>query len=176
VGTASDGGSLDTAISYRDGGWAAAEATDGSFTSVGSQQAMACAASDEGFIAVGSDDSGGDRNARVWISDDGMSWEEVSSGLFGGSGDQEATAVAPIPGGGWLVAGTDSAGDEAGIALWHLQSDGSVTRRDVGEPALTSALPMSVSDLVIGERRTILVGTDVDGLGIWETATEDLHR
>lgn len=177
VGTTGSDGRYNAAVSYRDGeGWQEAVASDDSFDSPGSQQALACASSDDGFVVVGSDDSGGSLNAKIWTSDDGTEWQEVTAGILGGSGEQEATAVAAIPGGGWLVAGSDTASDDAGIALWHLRPDGSLERRDQGEPSLSSALPMSVHDIAITSDRVVIVGSDSNGLGFWETDTSDLDR
>jgi hypothetical protein len=175
AGTTGSDGHFDAAVRYRDGeGWHEAVAADDAFSSSGSQQALACASSDEGFIVVGSDDSGGDRNAKVWTSEDGLEWEEVPAGILGGSGDQEATTVAAVPDGGWLIAGTDTAGTDAGIALWRLKPDGELERRDLGETSLSGPLPMTAEDIAVTSERVVIVGADVDGLGLWESATSDL--
>lgn len=154
--------------------WTEATAADGSFESNGNVSGLACAASDDGFLMVGTDDSGGNLDAKVWSSEDGLTWEEVTSGSFGGTGSQEATAVAAVPGGGWLIAGTDTSGAEAGIALWRLDADGEISRRDHGEAALRGPVPMGVSDLAVSGNRAVIVGTDVEGIGVWET--ENLDR
>lgn len=177
VGATGSEGPLDTAIYYRKAGdWQAASATDDSFSSRGNQQAMACAVSEEGFIAVGLDDSSGVSNAKIWLSEDGLEWEELVSGALGGSGEQEATAVAAVPDGGWLVGGTDTSGSDAGIALWRLTPDGELSRRDLGESALSGSVPMEVADLAVTSERTVVVGADVEGIGVWETKTSDLDR
>lgn len=179
VGSTGSDGRYDAAITYREADeWHAATATDDSFISPGSKQALACATTEDGFVVVGSDDSGGDRNAKVWTSSDGIEWQEVTSGILGGSGDQEAAAVAAIPEGGWLIAGSDTAGDDAGIALWHLRPNGDIERRDEGEPSLASSQPMSAQDIAVTDERVVIVGTDADGLGLglWETDTSDLDR
>lgn len=175
VGYSGSDGLYDAAIYQREPGkWRAAEATDGSFSSNGDQRAVACAASEEGFIAVGYDDSSGSLNAKAWVSPNGLEWEEVQGGLLGGSGDQHATAVAPVPDGGWLIAGTDTA--TAGVALWRLLPNGQLSRRDLGEPALGGPAPMIAADLTITPDRTVIVGADVDGIGVWESKTSDLDR
>lgn len=175
VGYSGSDGAYNTAIYHREPGkWQEAEATDGSFSSNGDQRAVSCAASEEGFIAVGYDDSSGSLNAKAWVSQNGIEWEEMQGGLLGGSGDQHATAVAAMPDGGWLIAGTDTA--TGGIALWRLLPNGQLSRRDLGEPALNGPAPMSVADLAITPDRTVIVGADVDGIGVWETKTSELDR
>jgi hypothetical protein len=149
-------------------------AASGPFTGSGDQRAYACAASDEGFIMVGSDDRTGNRDARVWTSTDGLEWTEVESSILGGTGDQWASAVAPAPGGGWLVAGTDRATGDGDIALWRIDSSGDVTRRDRGERALRGPGEQTVSSIDITEDGHVtLAGNDYGRVGLWESATVD---
>ncbi len=152
-------------------GWTAAS---GPFTGRGDQQAYACAASEDGFVIVGSDDRTGNRDARVWTSPDGMEWTEVESSMFGGSGDQWASSVAAVPGGGWLVAGTDRASGDGDIALWRIDSSGDVTRRDRGERALRGPGEQTVSSVAIDEDGHVtLAGNDYGRVGLWESSTVD---
>lgn len=156
-----------------DGAWVAAT-ENSSFGGGGSQQAYACAASDDGYIVVGSDDRSGNADARVWTSEDGVTWTELESGLLGGSGDQWASAVAPAPEGGWLVAGTDTAAGDGDIALWRISSSGDVSRRDQGETALSGPGEQSVSNIAIDEDGHVtLVGNDYGRVGLWQSDTLD---
>ena len=140
----------------------------------GDQEATACAASDEGFIMVGSDDSTGNRDARVWVSEDGQNWTGVESSILGGTGDQEATAVAPVPGGGWLIAGTDTASGDGDVALWRIDADGELTRRDRGERALRGPGAQTVSSIDIEEDGHVtLAGNDYGRVGLWESDSVD---
>jgi hypothetical protein len=149
-------------------------AANGPFTGSGDQRAYACAASDEGFIMVGSDDRTGNRDARVWTSTDGLEWTEVESSILGGTGDQWASAVAPVPGGGWLVAGTDRATGDGDIALWRIDSSGDVTRRDRGERALRGPGEQTVSSIDVTEAGHVtLAGNDYGRVGLWESSTVD---
>jgi len=171
VGAGGPNGGADVLIAARiEGeGWVAAE---GPFAAEGDQQAYACAGGEDGFIAVGYDDSTGNIDARVWVSEDGRRWEEVASSLLGGVGDQWATAAAPVPGGGWLVGGTDASTDEGDVALWLLGPDGEISRRDRGEPSLSGPGRQSVSDIAIAEDgRVTIVGDDHGRVGIWESET-----
>lgn len=159
-----------------DGEWHEGAATDDSFIGRGNRQALACAASDDGFIVVGTDDGGGDPDAKIWHSEDGAEWQELPAGILGGSGDQQATAVAAVPGGGWLIAGTDTGSSDGGVALWRLRPNGELLRRDDGEPALQGPGPKTVADLSVTPDRTVIVGADIDGIGIWESPTDALDR
>jgi hypothetical protein len=160
-----------------DGEWHPGNDSDGSFSGRGSRQALGCAASDEGFIVVGSDDSGRDLDAKAWVSEDGEDWEEVTSDLLGGNGDQQAAAVAPLPDGGWLIVGTDTGPpSNGGIALWRLQSNGELVRVDDGESDLAGPGPKTVADVAVTPRRTVIVGADIDGIGIWEAPTSALDE
>lgn len=174
VGISGTDGSWDADVRLRtpSKGWSAGEATDGSFTGPGSQQIYGCAASDEGFLVVGSDDSSGDADARVWASEDGAEWTRVESGLFGGSGDQWAGAVAAVPDGGWLVGGTDTARGDGDIALWRLDGD-DVTRRDQDEPALSGPGEQSVTSLMVDDDGVTIVGDDYGRVGIWQSDVID---
>lgn len=178
VGVSSSNGHDGVAVRVRDadGEWHEGTATDDSFTGRGNRQALACAANDDGFVVVGSDDGGGDLDAKIWRSEDGLEWEEIPAGVLGGNGDQQATAAAAVPDGGWLIAGTDGGASDGGVALWRLRSNGELVRRDDGEPALQGPAPKTVADLAVTANRTVVVGADVDGIGIWESPTDALDR
>jgi hypothetical protein len=174
VGVTGSTGAYDIAVAQRqtDGAWVAAESE--SFGGPGSQQAYACAAGDDGFIIVGSDDRSGGTDARVWTSEDGAAWTEVASGLLGGSGDQWASAVTLVPDGGWLVAGTDTAAGDGDIALWRISSSGDMSRRDRGETALGGPGEQSVTNITIDDAGHVtLAGNDYGRVGLWESDTLD---
>jgi len=172
VGMGGATGAYDVYTAFRTPeGWTAGT---GPFTGRGDQQAYACAASEDGFVIVGSDDRSGNRDARVWTSTDGLEWTEVESSNFGGTGDQWASAVAPVPGGGWLVAGTDTASGDGDIALWRIDSSGDVTRRDRGERALRGPGQQTVASVAIDEDGHVtLAGNDYGRVGLWESSTVD---
>ena len=173
TGTDSD---YDVAVRLRDaqGKWVAGEAADESFAGPGSQQAIACAARDGGgFILVGSDNRRGNGDARVWVSDDGLAWNQLSASSLGGSGEQEARAVAAAPDGGWLVGGVDTMGGDSDAALWRVDEDGSITRRDSDEPQLGGAGTQTVSGIYVTDDRVVVVGEDQAGVGIWESKNLD---
>jgi hypothetical protein len=146
---------------------------DGSFGGGGNQQAYGCAASEDGFIVVGSDDRSGDADARVWVSEDGLEWTRVESGMLGGGGDQWASAAAAVPGDGWLIGGTDTAAGDGDVALWRLLGDGGISRRDRGEPELGGTGRQSVTSIVVDDDRVLIAGNDYGRVGIWESDTID---
>jgi hypothetical protein len=178
VGTDDSGGSTDVAIRVRDtaGGWHEATATDDSFAGGGTQEALACSAGEDGFLVVGSDSSRGNSDARVWFSRDGGEWEQLAGGALGGSGDQEAVAVTTVPegDGGWLVGGSDAAGDESDAALWRVLPSGEVARRDHGETSFGGPGTQAISDVAVTGNRAIAVGQDRTSVGMW--VTSDLDR
>jgi hypothetical protein len=170
VGISGTNSNYDVAVATRTGDGSWAKSSDDSFGGPGNQQANACAASDDGFVVVGSDDRSGSIDARIWTSEDGTEWSEVTSGLLGGLGDQWASAVTAVPGGGWLVAGTDASTGSGDIALWLVGPDGEVERRDRGEPALGGPGEQSVSTVIIDDdERVLLAGSDYGRVGLWQS-------
>ncbi len=174
VGITGSDGNYDAAVRVRtpNQGWSGGTAADKSFTGAGSQQFFGCAASEDGFVAVGSDDRTGDDDARVWTSKDGKSWARVDSSLFGGAGDQTARAVDAVPDGGWLVGGGDTAPGDGDIALWRVDGD-DVTRRDEDEPELSGPGEQSVTNLMVDDDGVTIVGDDFGRVGVWQSDTVD---
>ncbi|HET6833997.1 MAG TPA: hypothetical protein VFH30_09005 [Acidimicrobiales bacterium] len=174
VGSSGAAEGSDVLVRYRakDGKWSKVT-DDGSFGGGGNQQAYGCAASEDGFIVVGSDDRSGDADARVWVSEDGLEWTRVESGMLGGGGDQWASAAAAVPGDGWLIGGTDTAAGDGDVALWRLPGDGDISRRDRGEPELGGTGRQSVTSIVVDDDRVLIAGNDYGRVGIWESDTID---
>jgi hypothetical protein len=175
VGVAGSENAFDVGVRLRDknGGWHPAEATDDSFAGPGSQQAYACAASKDGFIVVGSDNRRGNIDARIWVSKDGLEFHQLSASSLGGTGDQEARAVAAVPDGGWLLGGIDTMGGDSDAALWRVDEKDNITRRDRDEPSLGGAGTQSVAGIYVTDKRAVVVGEDQAGIGIWESKTLD---
>jgi hypothetical protein len=176
VGISGTDGDYNAAIRRRtpQGEWGEATIDDDSFIGPGSQQLYGCAASEDGFIAVGSDDRSGDSDARIWTSTDGLAWTRVQSGLLGGAGDQWSSAVAAVPdGGGWLVGGTDTSPGDGDIALWRVDADGELSRRDEGEPELGGPGEQSVTSLLVDDEGITIVGDDYGRVGLWQADTVD---
>jgi hypothetical protein len=176
VGVSGSTGGYDVIVSRRaaDGAWTVGSASDGSFAGSGSQLGYSCAGSEDGFVIVGSDDRSGDTDARLWTSRDGVNWTEHDAGPLGGGGDQWASAVTAVPGGGWLIGGTDTAGGDGDAALWRVIASGDVSRRDTGEPALGGPGEQSVTNLTVDDRGHVTIaGTDYGRAGLWESDVLD---
>jgi hypothetical protein len=78
------------------------------------QEMAAVTAGGPGLVAVGRDGSGGDANAAVWVSAEGVNWVRVlDDASFGGVGDQEMYGVAVV---GPLVVAVGRDGTSA--AVW----------------------------------------------------------
>jgi hypothetical protein len=175
IGVTSRGGNVDVAVRYRDkqGGWHAGVSLDKSFEGAGNQEAIACAASKDGYLMVGSDNRAGNTDARVWFSKNGTEWRQLSASGLGGSGDQEARAVAAAPQGGWLVGGVDTRGGDSDAALWRVDEKGTVTRRDNDEPTLSGPGTQTISGIYVSEASVVLVGEDEAGVAMWESRKLD---
>jgi len=181
VGMSGATGSYDATFIRRnraDSTWSGVSVPDGSTVGPGSQIAYGCAAGPDGFVVVGSDDSSGDTDARMWVSPDGEEWTLLDAGGFGGGGDQWASAAAAVADGdegdGWLVAGTDTAHGDGDIALWRISADGEVSRRDEGERDLGGAGDQTVTNVTVeADGRVMLAGTDYGRVGLWESDVLD---
>ncbi len=71
------------------------------------------------LVAVGYDTSGGDLDAVVWVSSDGITWERVpqDEDAFGGDGDQYMSSVA-VWDSGLVAVGYASSGQDRDAAVW----------------------------------------------------------
>jgi hypothetical protein len=176
IGVSGNGGNVDAAVRFRDsqGKWHAGTAADKSFGGPGNQEAIACSATKDGYLMVGSDNRAGNIDARVWFSKDGTKWRNLSASGLGGSGDQEARAVAAAPEhGGWLVGGVDTRGGDSDAALWRVDDKGTVTRRDNDEPSLGGPGTQAVSGIYLTGGNVVLVGEDEAGVAVWESRKLD---
>jgi hypothetical protein len=72
-----------------------------------------------GLVAVGFDESGGDLDAAVWTSQDGLAWTKVPADpeVFGGAGDQRMKAVAAA-GPGYVAVGDSLVDGHYDGMLW----------------------------------------------------------
>ena len=175
VGITGSDGDYDAAVRVRTptrAGRAAPPPTS-SFTGAGSQQIFGCAASEDGFVAVGSDDRTGDADARVWTSTDGKSWTRVDSRPVRRRRRPDGSAVDAVPDGGWLVGGGDTAPGDGDIALWRVDADGVDVERDEGEPELSGPGEQSVTNLMVDDDGVTIVGDDFGRVGIWQSDTID---
>ncbi len=175
VGRDGNDGALNAAV------WTSANGTDWTrvpdddtvFGGPGSQAMFSVAAGDSGLVAVGYDASGGDADAAVWTSPDGLTWTRVphDEATFGGDADQDMLAVA-TGGPGYVAVGDDySAGDSAG-AVWTSPDGAAWTR--VTTAAFGSTEAQTIETVTAGGPGLVAVGyefveTDWNG-AVWTSA------
>ena len=99
VGWDQSGGESDGAVWTSPDGisWTRIPHDEALFGGAGRQTIYSVVAGGPGLVAVGADESGGDDDAVVWTSADGLMWERVADpdGVFGGAGEQRMIAVYP---------------------------------------------------------------------------------
>ncbi|HSL82939.1 MAG TPA: hypothetical protein VLF66_09190, partial [Thermoanaerobaculia bacterium] len=84
-----------------------------------SQSMRAVVSAGPGYVALGTDGFGGDLDAAVWTSSDGITWEYVidRQGVLGGAESQEMTAAVA-----WddvlIAVGYDDSGEDRDAAVW----------------------------------------------------------
>lgn len=105
-------------------GWVRVADSSMVFGGDGSQEMNAVVQWESGFLAVGGDGDGDDRNAAVWVSDSGLDWSRISSpeGLHA-DGLQTLNAVA-IGGPGIVAVGTSAPGNHKDDAAVWTSTDG----------------------------------------------------
>jgi hypothetical protein len=128
-----------------------------------------------GLVAVGYDGSGGDWDAAVWTSADGLAWSRVPGDetTLGGEGDQDMAAV--VAGGPGLVAvGAEYLGEDWDAAVWT-SADGLAWSRVPHDEGLFGGPDHQfITGVVAGGPGLIAVGSDraggdTDG-AVWTSA------
>jgi len=119
----------------------------------------AVAAGAQGYVAVGWDGSGDDRDAAVWTSEGGWIWSRVADAddVFGGDGDQGMYAVAG-GGPGYVAVGWDASGDDLDGAVWTSPNGASWTRVEQDEAALGGAGDQGMYAVAAGGPGLVAVG------------------
>jgi class 3 adenylate cyclase len=133
--------------------WRRAEGTgpEKVFGGPGNQEIRAVSKAPGGLVAVGFDDSSGDRNAAAWVWD-GKDWTRADPGntLYGDAGDQVMTGV--VAGEGRVVAVGQDIGDGKNVAAVWITEDLKTWRR------------LSASDLAVDVQPGVFQGvTYLDG-------------
>ncbi|HSQ36387.1 MAG TPA: hypothetical protein VLS92_00670, partial [Acidimicrobiia bacterium] len=99
--------------------WSRVAHDESVFGGVDGQEMWSVAAGGPGLVAVGYDESDGDRDAAVWVSADGLAWSRVphDETVFGGTEEQEMAAV-EASGSGFVAVGDDNSGGNWDAAVW----------------------------------------------------------
>jgi hypothetical protein len=104
--------------------WSRVPHDEAVFGGEGFQRMSSVTAGGPGLVAVGSDRRGGDDDAAVWTSPDGLTWSRVPHGeaIFGGEGSQSMSSITRRS---WaLSSGLVAVGSDAGNAAVWTSPDG----------------------------------------------------
>jgi hypothetical protein len=116
---------------------------------------------DGGFVAVGYDSPNGDRDAAVWISSDGRTWNRVpTAAALGKKGMQVMRGVVFIPGQGFLAVGVD----DKDAAVW-VSTDGRVWSRS--ERALGRGTNRAMTGIARTDTLIVIAGQEQGRATIW---------
>ena len=117
-----------------------------------------------GVIGLGYDWSGGDGDAAVWTSPDGLAWSRVphDEAVFGGAGTQVVYALAPTPA-GLVAVGYDSSGGDGNGAVWTSPDGLAWSRVPHDEAVFGGADDQEIWDVSIGGPGLVAVGFDASG-------------
>ncbi len=93
-------------------------AADPGLAAPDNQEIADAAVVDARIVAVGHDETGGNRNAAAWTSTDGRRWTQSSGTSLGTTGDQRMDAVA-TEGRGVVGVGSERTGGDLDAAVWR---------------------------------------------------------
>lgn len=139
----------------------------GGLAGPGDQRVLDVTAAGPGLVAVGSDAGA----AAMWSSADGVAWTRAGpdEAVFGGPGDQVATAVLAGADGSVVAVGRDGGSGDGDAAVWR-SSDGGVTWArvlpggDLGGPGV-----QAMADVVLAGPLLVAVGTGGAGAAAWSS-------
>ncbi len=187
-GVDSSGGDYDAAIWTSADGitWERVPHDEEIFGGFLDQRIFSIIAWNDGLVAVGADQIGGDEDAVVWISTDGITWEWAphDEEIFGGDEDQIMTSIVAWNG-GLVAAGYDSSGGDQDAAIWTSVDGITWDRVPLDEAVFGGAGDQAVNTLTVwdgglaaagyassGEDRDAAVWTSSDGT-TWERVLDD---
>jgi len=121
AGTDASGGDEDVAVWTSADGltWERVPHDETIFGGPGRQSLWAVTVGGPGLVAIGYASSGGDVDAAVWTSADGLTWSRMpgDESVFGGPGDQLMLGVT-VGGPGLVAVGTDGSSGAGYVAVW----------------------------------------------------------
>ena len=126
------------------------------------QAMLGLAAGETLLVAVGYDESGGDRDAAVWVSADGVTWERITHNetVLGGANDQEMRSVV-ADGSGFIAVGYDQETSEIHAAVW-LSQDGFDWTRLPHQPVFAGGFWKVMSAITAGGPGFVAAGYTLD--------------
>jgi len=158
VGTDWSSGDSDAAIWVSSDGSEWERVDDPSLSLPGHQALVGVITTADGLVAVGSDDSGGDHDAAVWVSSDGLTWTQIDHASLGGPGLQRMVGIAAA-GPGLVAVGAAAAEDPTeglDAAIW-VSEDGSAWER-LTAPSFGGAGDQAIQDIAASGTGAIAVG------------------
>jgi molecular chaperone DnaK len=166
VGYDTSGGDQDAAVWTSSDGfaWTRVAHDEAVFGGTGDQEMESVAAAGSGLVAVGWDGSGGDQDAAVWTSFDGLTWTRVAhdEAVFGGEDDQLMWAVT-ANNLGLVAVGDDWSGFDRDAAVWT-SADGVAWSRVLDEEAVFSGSRWQTMESVAAvDSGLVAVGDDASG-------------
>jgi hypothetical protein len=166
--TSTAAGSTASVIDLYEGGvWRRVPHDEAVFGGDGYQSMLAITAGGPGLVAVGYEAIGGDSDAAVWTSPDGVTWSQVphDEAVFGGEGPQKMLAV--VAGGPGLVAvGYEFSDEHRDAAVWTSVDGLTWVRVAHDESVFGGEGPQEMLAVVAGGPGLVAVGHDfADGDG-----------
>jgi len=160
-------GSLDAAVWTSADGltWSQVPRDEAAFGGADAQAMQSVTAGGPGFVAVGYDYAGGDADAAVWTSADGVTWSRVphDEALFGGDGDQTVEQAAVAGPGLVAVGGSFLGEDEAPLVWWS--SDGAAWNLLPADEAMVGEGWAGMAAVVVGGPGLVAAGVGGTGEG-----------
>lgn len=135
---------------------------------------VACAMASEGTagLAVGTS-TRGDSDALAVLTEDGSTWTAIDAEAFGTTGDQRPSGVAALPGGGWIVVGSESRQGQVDAAAWIVSDDGEVRSVPGPGPFGGEGRQDAFDVLVVGDE-VLVGGMDRHRAGLWRAPLDAL--
>ena len=128
-----------------------------------------------GLVAVGFDDAGGDMDAAVWTSPDGITWSRVipDEVVFGGVGRQEMWSVT-LGEPGLVAVGFDDGGGDTDAAVWTSPDGITWSRVPHDEAVLGGVDGQFMTGVTAGGPGVVAVGfAESLSAAVWVLAGED---
>jgi hypothetical protein len=157
------------------GVWTRVPHDEAVFGGPGSQEMRSVVAVGSGLVAFGSDWFGGDEDAAVWTSPDGLTWTRVphDEAVFGGPNSQKMLSV--VAGGpglvavGYEVSGYDSVDYDSVAVVWTSPDGVTWTRVPHDEAVFGGTGSQAMNSVVAGGPGLVAVGNDVSA-DRWDAA------
>jgi hypothetical protein len=174
VGFDTSGGDRDAAVWVSSDGesWSLVGSGEPPFELPGDQELVDLADTGGLLIAVGSDESEGEQEGALWLSEDGVSWTRLGDeSPFQGAGDQSVTRIvaperAPEGAPRIIAAGFDG----SNAALWY-SDDGQAWIRDPDpDGAFAGTGDQSITSLGVRGTPVLAVGIDTSSSGDLDAA------